>query len=109
MWSSSDSLREHREDSTIVRAGLNWEDRSGGLVRGAPGHHVRAARTGGRGHGAGRSAAGYVDGDGDGVADDVPDGRVAGEGSQLGELVVVEVAGDLDGDPDLLVAGADIA
>src|SRR6516162_7189142 len=56
-----------------------------------------------------RSGAGYVDGDGDGVADDVPDGRVADEAGELGELVVVEVAGDVDGDPDLLVAGADVA
>src|ERR1700755_1653087 len=62
-----------------------------------------------RGHRAGRSGAGYVDGDGDGVADDVPDGRVAGEAGELGGLVVVEVAGGLDGGPGLLVAGADAA
>src|SRR5690348_18307761 len=62
-----------------------------------------------RGHRADRSGAGYVDGDGDGVVDDVPDGRVAGEAGELGELVVVEVAGGLDGDLDLLIAGADIA
>jgi hypothetical protein len=45
-----------------------------------------------------RSGAGYVDGDRVGVADDVPDGRVAGEAGELGELVVVEVAGGGDGD-----------
>jgi hypothetical protein len=55
-----------------------------------------------------RSGAGYVDGDGDGVGDDVPDGRVAGEVGEFGELAVVEVAGDLEGDPDLLLAGADV-
>src|SRR5689334_12995156 len=61
------------------------------------------------GHRAGCSGAGYIDGDGDGVADDVPDGRVAGEAGELSELVVVEVAGGGDGDPDLLVAGAGAA
>src|SRR6516162_228181 len=64
--------------------------------------HARVRRT------SPRSGAGYVDGDGDGVADDVPDGRVASEAGELGELVIVEVAGGLDGDPDLLVAGADV-
>src|ERR1051326_5767715 len=62
-----------------------------------------------RGQRADRSGAGYVDGDGDGVADDVPDGREAGQAGELGELVVVEVAGGLDGHPDLLVAGTDAA
>jgi hypothetical protein len=55
-----------------------------------------------------RSGAGYVDGDGDGVADDVADGRVAREAGELGELLVVEVAAGLEGDSDALVAGTDI-
>ena len=63
----------------------------------------------GAGMGTDCSGAGDVDGDGDGVADYVPDGRVAREAGEFGELAVVEVAGDLEGDPDLLLAGADIA
>lgn len=78
--------------ATLAAAPAGWR---------STGHGVRAA--GWRGHRAGRSAAGYVDGDGDWVADDVPDGRVAGEVGELGKLIVVEVAGGLDGDPDLLI------
>lgn len=55
-----------------------------------------------------RSGAGKVDGDGDGVADDVADGRVAGEAGEFGELIVIEIAGGLDRDLDLLVARADM-
>src|SRR5215467_12200760 len=78
---------------------------------GAPGARARCPRRGNRwrGHRADRSAAGYVDGDGDRVADDVPDGRVAGEAGELGKLVVVEVSAGLYGDPDLLVTGAGTA
>src|SRR5689334_24007865 len=46
----------------------------------------------------------YLDGHGDWVADDVPNGRVADQVRELGKLAVVEVAGGLHSDPDLLVA-----
>src|SRR3954452_3606681 len=49
-----------------------------------------------------------VDGDGDRVADDVADGGEARQAGQLGDLVVVEVAGGADRDPDALVAGAHV-
>ena len=75
----------------------------------APDDDARAAGTAGAGIVRIRSAAGYVDGDRDGVADDVPDGRVAGEAGELGKLVVVEVAGGPDINPDLLVTGAGVA
>jgi DNA-binding SARP family transcriptional activator len=45
--------------------------------------------------------------EGNGVGDDVADGRVGHEAGELGELIVVEVAGDLERHSDLLVAGAD--
>src|SRR4051794_17676433 len=67
---------------------------------------VRAGRSGWRERRVAESAAGNVDGDGHGVADGVADGRVAREAGELGELVVGEVAGDLEGDTDLLEAGA---
>src|SRR5262249_22739441 len=51
------------------------------------------------------SGSRHLDGYGDGVADRVAYGRVAREPGKLGQLVVVEVAGGLEGDPDLLEAG----
>src|SRR5579862_2085269 len=51
------------------------------------------------------SGAGQLDRDGDGIADGVAHGRVARQASELGELIVVEVPGSLEGHSDLLEAG----
>jgi len=80
-----------------------WEARAVPLEAWWLAGDVRADRWPARTSGSG---PGYVDRDGHRVGDDVPDGRVADEAGELGELVVVEVAGGLDRDTDVLVAGA---
>lgn len=62
-----------------------------------------------RGHHASGSGPRHVDRDGYGIAHDVADRRVTGQAGELGKLIVVEVAGDLDRDLDPLAARADIA
>src|SRR6266550_401859 len=79
-WTATPSkttfIRSRMADSVLASRSAVWAVRSSvtrGIVSGGPDAPRR--RDGRRGHRADRSGAGYVDGDGDGVADDVPDGR----------------------------------